>query len=87
VIGTDTVDVDGRMVFHREVLASFTAPVNRIRVPALAAPIAGSGHQGVSFQLVGAMWSEATLLSIAGALEEAQIIGVARPPEFLESGE
>jgi aspartyl-tRNA(Asn)/glutamyl-tRNA(Gln) amidotransferase subunit A len=87
VIGTDTVDVDGRTVFHREVLASFTAPVNRIRVPALAAPVAGSGHQGVSFQLVGAMWSEATLLSIAGALEEAQIIGVARPPEFLESGE
>lgn len=84
VIGIDTVDIDGQPVFHRSALAAFTAPINRIRVPALAAPIAGSGHQGVSFQLVGPMWSEAHLLSLAGALERAQIIGVARPPGFVE---
>lgn len=87
VIGVDTIDIDGRPVFHRSVLAPFTAPVNRIRVPALAAPIAGSGRQNVSFQLVGPMWSEANLLSIAGALEQAQIIGVASPPGFVESGD
>jgi aspartyl-tRNA(Asn)/glutamyl-tRNA(Gln) amidotransferase subunit A len=79
-IGIDTVEVAGRAVPHRDALASFTSPINRIRVPAVAAPVAGTAHQGVSVQLVGSMWSEAALLSVAAFLESAGVLKAGEPP-------
>jgi Asp-tRNA(Asn)/Glu-tRNA(Gln) amidotransferase A subunit family amidase len=79
-IGDDMVDVDGTRRFHREVLAPFTAPINRIRVPALSAPVSGTGEPAVSIQLIGPMWSESSLLAIAGALEEARVLEAGVPP-------
>ena len=74
-IGTATVDVDGTEVFHREAMARFTSPINRIRVPAMSVPVSGSGGPGISVQLVGTMWSESRILGLGLALERAGIIG------------
>jgi Asp-tRNA(Asn)/Glu-tRNA(Gln) amidotransferase A subunit family amidase len=79
-IGRDTVDIDGHEVFHRDALSPFTAPINRMRVPALAAPVQGTSHQGVSIQLVGPMWSEAKLLSLARAFEQRGVFETREPP-------
>ena len=81
-IGTDDVDVDGSRVQHREAMARFTAPINRMRVPALAAPVAGTPPPGVSIQIVGPMWSESDLLAIGSALEGAGVLEAQRPPVF-----
>lgn len=83
-IGNDTVDVDGRRVPHRESMAAFTAPINRMRVPAIAAPVAGTPDPGVSVQLVGPMWAEGDLLGIARLLERSGVIEVRRPPVFFD---
>lgn len=83
-IGDDDVDVDGVVVHHREALARFTSPVNRMRVPALAAPVAGTDDPGVSVQLVGPMWSEGALLGVAAALESAGVLQARRPPVFFD---
>jgi Asp-tRNA(Asn)/Glu-tRNA(Gln) amidotransferase A subunit family amidase len=83
-IGVDTVDVDGRSMFHRDVLAPFTAPINRIGVPAIASPIARTPGPGVSVQLIGSMWSEARLLAIARTLEEADVLQARTPPISFE---
>lgn len=79
-IGVDTVSVAGGQVPHREALAAFTAPINRIGVPALALPVASTAHQGMSIQLIGPMWSEAGLLAVGAALEGANVTAVASPP-------
>lgn len=81
-IGSDSVDVDGTTVPHRLAMASFTAPINRVKVPAIAAPIAGTPRQGVSLQLIGQMWAEATLLSVVEALTAAGVLEASRPPVF-----
>lgn len=81
-IGVDTVSVKGGQVPHRDALATFTAPINRIGVPALAMPVTSTPRQGVSVQLVGPMWSEARLLAIGAALEAANVTAVAPPPIF-----
>ncbi|NHZ70152.1 MAG: hypothetical protein GWP18_00750 [Proteobacteria bacterium] len=79
-IGQDLVDVDGTEIFYRETLASYTAPINAIGIPALAAPIAHTRAPGTSVQLIGAPWSEARLLEIATMLETREIISVQHPP-------
>lgn len=81
-IGVDDVDVDGVPVQHREALARFTSPINRMHVPALAAPVAGTPDPGVSIQLVGPKWSESRLLGIGGLLEDSGVIEARRPPIF-----
>jgi aspartyl-tRNA(Asn)/glutamyl-tRNA(Gln) amidotransferase subunit A len=81
-IGVDTVSVRSGEVPHREALATFTAPINRIGTPSLAMPIAGTPRQGVSIQLVGSMWSEAHLLAIGSALEAENVTAVTTPPIF-----
>ena len=82
-IGTPIVNVDGTEVFHREAMARFTSPINRIRVPALSVPVAGTGGPGVSVQVVGTMWSESRILGLGLALERAGIIG--SPPKPVAS--
>jgi len=90
VIGEDDIDVDGVRHFHRTVLASFTSPINRIGVPALAAPISGGeGVSGegvpVSVQLIAPMWHEASILDVARRLESAGVLSAGTPPLNLGS--
>jgi aspartyl-tRNA(Asn)/glutamyl-tRNA(Gln) amidotransferase subunit A len=82
VIGDDDMDLDGESVFHRTLLASFTAPINQIGAPSLAAPILNSGAPPVSVQLIGPMWGESRLLTIAAGLESADVFGTSSPPSF-----
>lgn len=86
-IGRDDVLVGDQPIFHRTVLSSFTAPINRMRVPALAAPVSGTGAPGVSVQLVGAMWSEGDLLGLAAAFEREHVIEVGTPPISFEESD
>jgi aspartyl-tRNA(Asn)/glutamyl-tRNA(Gln) amidotransferase subunit A len=79
-IGVDTIPIDGFHVFHRDVLSRFTSPINRIGIPSLSAPVSDTPHQGVSVQLIGPMWSEAHLLSVGAALENADVISTRTPP-------
>ena len=81
-IGDEDMDIDGTAVFHRRVLAAFTAPLNRIGVPALALPLPSDSKPPVSIQLIGPAWGEARLLEIGSALESAGIAAVARPPHW-----
>ncbi len=83
-IGQDMVDIDGTEFFYRDPLANFTSPINAIGVPAVALPIASTRAPGTSVQLIGAAWSEATLLEIAMLLESSDIIGVQHPPRHAE---
>lgn len=80
VIGNDDMTVDGVRYFHRLLLARYTAPINRIRVPALSAPVRIADRKGESVQLVGPMWSESRLLGLASLLESNDVIGVGLPP-------
>ena len=83
-IGADDVDIDGTPVFHRIPLASFTAPINAIGVPALSMPVSGTGAPPISVQLIGPAWSEAALLAIARHLESKGVVGFSPPPhQFL----
>ncbi|MCL1593020.1 MAG: hypothetical protein M3132_01545, partial [Actinomycetia bacterium] len=77
--GRDMVDIDGTEIFYRDPLANFTSPINAIGVPALAAPIADTREPGTSVQIIGAAWTESTLLDIATMLESNGIIGVSDP--------
>ncbi|MGI9585904.1 MAG: amidase [Acidimicrobiia bacterium] len=81
-IGEDNIDVDGDSLFHRPLLSSFTAPINQLGLPAVAAPAADSGSPGVSIQLVGQPWGEARLLAIAAAMEREGVIATDIPPIF-----
>lgn len=84
VIGDQDMDLDGESVFHRKLLAAFTAPINQIGAPSIAAPVAGTGGPPVSVQLIGPRWGESRLLGVAAALETAGVLGVSQPPIFFE---
>jgi amidase len=74
------IAVDGKKVPHHE-LAAVHVFANFTGLPALALP-AGRDEQGlpIGVQLVGPKWSEAKLLEIARALEEADALpGYSRP--------
>jgi aspartyl-tRNA(Asn)/glutamyl-tRNA(Gln) amidotransferase subunit A len=79
-IGVDDVNIDGAQVFHRIPLANFAAPINAIGIPSLSSPLLNSGSPPVSVQLIGPMWSEATLLAVAHHLESHDIVGFVPPP-------
>jgi Asp-tRNA(Asn)/Glu-tRNA(Gln) amidotransferase A subunit family amidase len=82
VIGEEDMDVDGERIFHRKLLATFTSPINQIGVPAISAPIRGTGQPPVSVQLVGPMWGESCLLAVASSLETGGVFSVERPPNY-----
>jgi Asp-tRNA(Asn)/Glu-tRNA(Gln) amidotransferase A subunit family amidase len=84
MIGDQDMDLDGQSVFHRKLLASFTAPINQIGAPSIAAPVAGTGGPPVSVQLIGPRWGESVLLGVAAALETAGVLGVLPPPVFFK---
>lgn len=80
LIGDEDMEIDGNTYFHRELLASFTAPINRIGLPALAAPVIGPSGVPVSVQLIAPMWRENVILETAGLLEGLGILGSPLPP-------
>jgi len=79
VIGEDDMDVDDERHFHRDVLAPFTAPINHIGIPSLAAPIRGGTGVPVSVQLIAPMWQEGRILSTGSRLEAAGLLRSGRP--------
>jgi Asp-tRNA(Asn)/Glu-tRNA(Gln) amidotransferase A subunit family amidase len=82
VIGEDDMDVDGVLHFHRGVLAPFTAPINHIGMPALAAPLTTDSGVPTSIQLIGPMWQEHRILSVAAELEAAGLLSSESPPDY-----
>ncbi len=85
VIGEPTMDLDGEQVHHRTLLAAFTAPINQIGAPSIAAPISGTGTPPVSVQLVGPMWGESKLLAIAATLESRGVLSPICPPTYFDN--
>ena len=82
VIGVDDVDIAGTRKPHRAVLGTFTGLVNQARLPALALPLPASGSPPASLQLIGPAWSEARLLELGLALEEAGVVAFTPPPHW-----
>ncbi len=80
VIGDPDMTIDGESHFHRALLASFTAPINRMGVPSLAAPIAGFDGPPPSIQLIAPMWHEHVILELAAVLEDVGILASGHPP-------
>lgn len=83
-IGEDAIEIGGVPYPHRAVLARWTAPVNRLGLPAIAAPIAGSGTPPASVQLVGADHGDGALLGVARTLEDIGLVGVEHPPNWFD---
>lgn len=84
LIGVDDMDVDGAHHPHREVLAPFTAPINHIGIPALAAPIARESGVPASVQLVAPMWQENRILTIAARLEASGVFNSGIPADYAD---
>jgi Asp-tRNA(Asn)/Glu-tRNA(Gln) amidotransferase A subunit family amidase len=80
VIGEPDMNIDGETFFHRALLASFTSPMNRMGVPALAAPVAGFDGPPPSIQLIAPMWHEHIILEFAALLEAAGVLRSGHPP-------
>jgi aspartyl-tRNA(Asn)/glutamyl-tRNA(Gln) amidotransferase subunit A len=80
VIGEPDMVIDGETHFHRSLLASFTSPINRMGVPALAAPVAGFDGPPPSVQLVAPMWHEHIILELGSILETAGVLRSGHPP-------
>ena len=89
VIGEDTMQIHttdahaSESFFHRRVLASFTAPINRIGLPSLAAPIAQESGLPFSVQLIAPKWHEHTILEAAKYLESSGVLGSGVPPKAI----
>ncbi|MEZ5175731.1 MAG: amidase [Acidimicrobiia bacterium] len=82
LIGHDEMTIDGDTYFHREILSSFTSPINRIGVPALSAPIATAEALPHAVQLVAPMWCEHIILGVASRLERAGVLRSGQPPHW-----
>jgi aspartyl-tRNA(Asn)/glutamyl-tRNA(Gln) amidotransferase subunit A len=80
VIGRKNIETEAGPVEYRGALSRFTALVNHGTVPAIALPLASPGEPPPSLQLIGPRWSEALLLGVGMALEEAEIVACPVPP-------
>ena len=69
-IGNDFIGED----HYRKVLAWFTALGNHSLGPALAMPLQGTGSPPVSFQAMGPLHSEPSLLAFGRTLEKAELV-------------
>ncbi len=78
-IGVDTMEVAGTVYQHRVPLATWTAPINRLGLPAMALPLPSSGVPPPSLQLVGGANHEHDLLGVGAALETAGLVSISRP--------
>ena len=78
-IGIDTMEIAGTAIQHRIPLAAWTAPINRLRLPALAVPLPSATAPPPSLQLVGPHRSELSLLAVGRVLEDARLVTVESP--------
>ncbi len=78
-IGVDTMDIGGSAVSYRAALSCFSAPVNHLGFPALAAPLALPGTPPASVQLIAGPWAEDALLALGRGLEDAGLVAVRSP--------
>lgn len=74
-IGVDSIETSTGTHHHRAVLSWFTALVNTMGTPALAAPLPSDAVPTPSLQLIGPWWSEHRLLEVGATLSEAGIVG------------
>jgi aspartyl-tRNA(Asn)/glutamyl-tRNA(Gln) amidotransferase subunit A len=81
VIGESEIATEAGPVPYRAALSWFTALVNQGGHPALSVPGDAPGHPPPALQLIGPRWSEAGLLAIGLALEEAGIVVHRTPPQ------
>lgn len=80
VIGESDIVVDGVAHQHRVLLASWTYPVNRLGLPAIALPLPSPSRPPPSLQLIGPVRGEAGLLALGSLLEQEGIAVATRPP-------
>ena len=81
-IGVEDLTIAGETLHYRAHLARFSALVNHLGFPALALPLDAPGAPPPSLQLIGLPWSEASLLAIGLALEDAGVSVVTQPPHW-----
>ena len=81
-IGNDTIGVDGKPRFYRDVLNGYSSLVNLIGCPAIVLPTTHPGVPPPSVQFLAPWWGEKVLLGVGEALEQAGLIatGLAVPP-------
>lgn len=72
-IGVDAIETSTGQHHHRTVLSWFTALVNTIGAPALAAPLTSDQTPPPSLQLIGPWWTEHRLLEVGATLAETGI--------------
>ncbi|HEY8993847.1 MAG TPA: AtzE family amidohydrolase [Lacunisphaera sp.] len=73
VLGQHTFVFNGKEVPLRASIGLFTQPISCIGLPVVAAPVHGVGPLPVGVQLIGAPWSEASLLRVARVLEKSGV--------------
>lgn len=73
VLGQETMVYAGREVPLRPNIGLFTQPISFIGLPVVAAPVHAVGPLPVAVQLIGAPWSETSLLRVARVLEAAGV--------------
>ncbi len=73
LLGQQTMTLDGVEMLVRPHLGLFTQPISFLGLPVVAAPVHTAGAMPVAVQLIGAPWSEATLLRVARALEKSGV--------------
>jgi AtzE family amidohydrolase len=76
-IGQPTIVIDGKEVPSRPNLGLYTQPISFIGLPVLSVPVFGPGSLPLGVQLIGAPYSEASLLRVARRLEQ---LGVTSAP-------
>jgi Asp-tRNA(Asn)/Glu-tRNA(Gln) amidotransferase A subunit family amidase len=83
-IGREEIDVGDGPEPYRPVLSWFTPIVNQAGLPALSLPIEAPGVPGLppSIQIIGPMWSESDLLSIATELDRHGVVAHRAPSDL-----
>lgn len=76
-IGQEMMTLGGSTLLVRPNLGLFTQPISFIGLPVVAAPLHRPGLPPIAVQLIGAPWSESTLLRCAAHLEA---VGVCSAP-------
>jgi aspartyl-tRNA(Asn)/glutamyl-tRNA(Gln) amidotransferase subunit A len=84
VIAEDDIVIGGRRYQHRVLLASWTFPINRLGLPAIALPLPSPTGPPPSLQLVGPQHGETLLLRLGALLEAIGVAVVAAPPIWFE---
>ena len=79
-IGTDRIEVAGKMVSYQAQFSRFSALVNHAGMPAIVLPLDEPGTPPPSVQLIGRHWAEHQLLEVGAAFEKAGLSRYRTPP-------